>query len=77
VSDTTHDPQKIIATVCDEWDRGDLADYPSVEIGRRLNAAGWHIVRASAIDAELDDDPDSPTYDQLVPVWTIAEEWSP
>lgn len=42
-----------------------------------LHADGWRLVKVAATDTEFDDDPDSPTYEQQVPVWTIAEQWAP
>jgi hypothetical protein len=65
MTDPIHDPQKIIATVCDEWDRGELTEYPSVEIGRRLRSAGWRIVKGDGYP--------EPGRKALY----ITEEWTP
>jgi hypothetical protein len=37
---------------------------------------GWRIARVASTHQEYDDDRGSPTSDQLVDVWTIAEEWT-
>lgn len=42
-----------------------------------LYEAGWRIVRAGADREDLDDDPDSPTYGQMVRVVDVADEWTP
>lgn len=52
------------------------------DIGLRMalhivHLAGWRIVRAGADQEDLDDDPESSTYGQMVCVIDVVEEWLP